>query len=254
MKITNKFGLPEAFRRAVENDDYDKGNADFSITELIGPARQRALQRRYNDQIEEDCSSRAFSLFGQAVHVILQRAARPELDIAEKRFFAPFEVKGEIYTVGGQIDLLSNVRTPQASLSDWKTTKLYPFTKKGGGGQKPEWIAQLNMQLELLRTNDLDATSLWIVGLLRDWGPRNASEVPREVASVSIPIWPRKKTQEYIVERIRDHLNARKVLPECSREERWQGRRCEGYCNVSSWCVQYQQIRQQYQIEEVEDV
>ena len=243
MKITNNFGLPEAFRRAVENDGYNKGEADFSITELIAPARQRALQKRYDSQLEEDCSSKAFSLFGQSVHHVLERAARPGVDLAEKRFFAPFEVDDEIYTLSGQIDLLSDYKS-KAALSDWKTTKLYPFTKKGGLGQKPEWIAQLNMQLELLRINGLDANSLWIVGILRDWGPKNKAEVPREVATVSIPIWPREKTQAFIIERMRAHLNAIKVLPECSKAEVWGGRRCLDYCNVSAWCAQYQQSKQ----------
>jgi hypothetical protein len=248
-KITNKYNLPEAFVRAVFNDPYDKGDSDFSVTELLKPARARALERQFEDLIEEDASDRVFSLLGQSVHHILQRAAREGVDLVEKRFFADFDgVK-----LSGQIDLLSNINTPEASLSDWKVTRSYPFTVKGGKGQKPEWVHQLNMQLELLRKNGMDAKYLFIVGILRDWDakcldPKNKlkymSGYPEaEVSVVSIPIWTREKTQEFILKRIQIHKEADQQLPLCTVEETWGGRRCKDYCRVSRFCTQYQQAQ-----------
>lgn len=37
MKYTNKFNLPDGLARAVMNDPYSKGDADFSVTELLDP-------------------------------------------------------------------------------------------------------------------------------------------------------------------------------------------------------------------------
>ena len=58
MKITNELGLPEPLVDAVRNDGYTKGNADFSVTGLIGPPYQRKLMGEYGEKITEDVSER----------------------------------------------------------------------------------------------------------------------------------------------------------------------------------------------------
>ena len=79
MKITNKAGLPEAIVQAVRADPYDKGAARFSVTELIGPPIIRLLHQQHDDEVEEDAADRIWSLFGSAVHGILERAASSEI-------------------------------------------------------------------------------------------------------------------------------------------------------------------------------
>lgn len=242
MKLTNKYNLPQAFLRAALNDPYDRGEADFSVTELLNPPRAQALKLTHKDELEEDCSDRVFAILGQSVHKILERAARVE-DLVERRVYGMF---GE-HMLTGQIDLLERDRKV---LSDWKVTKAYPFTKKGGKGQKPEWIAQLNMQLELLRMNELDADKLQIVGIIKDWteactDPYNKMKYmegypPAEIVTIDIPMWPREKTQGFIRERMKAHLDARKALPECTPAETWGSNRCRSYCSVSKFCLQYQ--------------
>lgn len=246
MKITNKTNLPEAIVRAVTNDSYNRGEADFSVTQLLSPPRAEALKETYKDQIEEDASGRIFSLLGQATHVILERSARPGLDLVEERFFGKF---GE-YVLSGQVDLLE---TDSGVLSDFKVTKAYPFSNKGGKGQKPEWLQQLNMQLELLRMNGLDAKKIQIVGILRDWDkkcldPSNkmkymAGYPLAEIVFVDIPIWTREEAQKFIHERIKAHVDAKKVLPLCSSSETWGGNRCKDYCSAAAFCEQYQKSK-----------
>ena len=58
MKITNELGLPEPLVDAVRNDGYTKGNADFSVTGLIGPPYQRKLMGEFGEKITEDVSER----------------------------------------------------------------------------------------------------------------------------------------------------------------------------------------------------
>ena len=242
-RVSNETGLPEAIVRAIENDSYDRGCADFSVTQLLNPPRLEALKVKHSEEIVEDASTRIFSLLGQATHTILERAARPEVDMVEKRFFAKF---GD-HVLSGQIDLLE---ADTGTLSDFKVTKAYAFSKRGGSGQKYEWICQMNMQLELLRQNGLDARKLQIVGILRDWDsgcldPANKRKFmigyPKaEIVAAEIPMWPRKQTQELILERVLAHAKAKDDLPLCNIEETWQGRRCFGYCQVSAFCEQYQ--------------
>lgn len=242
MTLTNLYNLPLSVVRAMENDKYSKGDSDFSVTQLLNPPRQEALKEIHKDELVEEASNRIFALLGQATHVILERGAREGIDLVERRFFATFLGK----RVSGQIDLLER---DSGVLSDFKVTKAYPFTKKGGKGLKPEWIAQLNMQLELMRQNGESAERLQIVGIVRDWDekcldPYNKLKYlegypPTEIVTVPVPIWERKKTVAFIEERVDLHLQAKVLIPRCGSAETWGGDRCKGYCVVSPHCEQY---------------
>lgn len=243
MKITNVRNLPEAFVRAVINDPYNNGGSDFSATSLDQPARVSALLAKYKDQLEVDASSKVAVIIGQGAHTIAERAARPGIDITEKRYFAKFTVNGVGYTVSAQIDLFE---TDTCGLYDWKTTKAYAFHKKAGGGQKPEWITQMNVGAEIMRRNDIIPKSLTIIAMLKDWNKREvlASGYPSsEVIAVSLPMWTSEKVNEYILKRIEAHIAARKELPKCSTSETWSGRRCADYCDASSVCLQWQEAK-----------
>lgn len=280
MKLTNKANLPEAIVKAIRNDGYTKGGADFSVTELLKPPRQRALTIKHKDEITEDVQDRLWALYGQVAHGILERANMN--DLSEVRFFGDFDG----VTVSGQIDTLAIV---DGVLSDFKFTTSWSF--KSNQAAKPEWTAQLNMQLELLRMNGKDAKSLQIIGLLRDWSQGQAKKDPNypqcPIMILPIEVWPREKTQSFIRERIKAHKDAEKNLPLCSKEERWaqddvwavmkKGRktavklygseiearahaesdsslyvvfrpgksnRCEGYCSAAPFCDQYKQETQ----------
>ncbi len=280
MKITNNSNFPEALVKAVTNDSYSKGESDFSVTELLKPPRQRALGLELADKLEEDVEDRIWSLLGQVVHGILERANMA--DLCEKRFFAEFSG----FVVSAQIDSLS---LDGGMLTDWKCTTVYKF--KEGEPPPDDYVAQLNMQLEILRQNGLDAKALQIVGILRDYSPSKARSdynyPKKRVAKMPIPIWPREKTVQFIKDRIVLHLEAEKELPECSGDERWMrdeawavmkkggarstknhtnevsarehakslgaafsvehrpgfNTRCEDYCSVSAHCEQFKKLK-----------
>lgn len=215
MKITNRSNFPDALVRAVTNDPYNKGECDFSVTELLKPPRMRALALKHKDELEEDVEDRIWALLGQVVHGILERANM--LDLCEKRFFASFSG----FVVSAQIDSLE--LDENGVLTDWKCTTAYKF--KEGEPPPDDYEAQLNMQLEILRQNGLDAKALQIVGILRDYSPSKRRSDPnypqKRVKKMPIPIWPREKTVAFIEERIALHLVAEKELPECDQEERY---------------------------------
>jgi len=279
VKITNRLGLPEAIVRSVTNDPYSKGNSDFSITELLQPPRIRALKKIHEHELEEDAADRIWSLLGQSIHTILERANNPINAISEKRYFAKF---GD-YTVSAQIDSLE---LTNGKLRDFKTTTAWKF--KTDQPAPPDYVSQLNGQLEILRRNGLDARSLEITGILRDWNMRESKHNPGypkfQVASLDIPIWSREETTKFIEDRIYRHLEAEKTLPRCSQDDMWaspdkfavmkgtnkrafkladslaeaqdylangagdrievrrgEARRCQSYCPVSNHCTVYQQ-------------
>lgn len=283
--ITNIRGLPDALVRAITADPYTKGKSDFSVTELLQPPRLRALKLKHKDEIVEDAGDRIWSLLGQAVHTILERANDDKKAIAEKRYFSKF---GN-HVVSAQIDSLE---LDGAHLQDYKVTSVWKFI-----GNKPppeEYVAQLNMQSEILRDNGIIAQDLSIVGILRDWNLRESKEnenYPKfQVAVMSIPLWSRAKTIEFIMNRIALHLAAEAELPQCTAQDRWASedrfaimtagkkravkivdsmpeahdyirnmnlpsfriesrpgvsRRCENYCVAKPFCHQYQQTLKQ---------
>ncbi len=243
MRITNRHGLPEAFVRAVENDPYDNGGSDFSATSLDQPARASALIAKYKDQLEIDASSKVAVIIGQGAHTIAERAARPGIDVAEKRYFADLTVDNAIYTLSAQIDLFEK---DTGNLYDWKTTKAYAFHKKAGGGKKPEWIAQMNIGAWIMRSNDLVVKFLTIIAMLKDWNKREAltpGYPPSEVIAVDLPMWTNEETTKYIETRVRAHVAAKSELPKCSSKETWGGNRCAGYCDAAAVCSQYQEAK-----------
>ncbi len=274
---TNYHNLPEAIVRAVQADPYHKGDAEFSITELLKPARQMALQIKHADEIAEDVSDRLWSLYGQIAHTILERANGE--DLAEKRFFV--KIDGRV--ISGQIDTLS---LDHGVLSDWKFTTSWGFM--AGREPKPEWIAQLNMQAFLLEANGYKVSDLQIIGLLRDWqineAKKNQDYPQSPIVKMQIGWWTREITMSFIKDRIAAHLKAMESLPLCTDEERWArpggwavmkpggkravkivstkeeaqdiasqypggkveerrgiAMRCENYCNVNKFCSQYKE-------------
>lgn len=240
MKYVKGLGVPDAFYRAVVNDPYVK-LGDFSATGLLQPPRAAVLLELYKDTIEVDVATRVAACIGQGVHSLLERGARPGIDLVEKRYFGNFEVDGKLYVVSAQIDLYEG---DTKTLSDWKTTKAFAFSKKAGNGKKPEWVQQMNIQRLLMEQNGVEVKALKIIGILKDWDKRKslteAGYPISEIVEAQMPLWSTKETNDFIVDRIRAHVAAKTHLPQCTLKENWGGNRCRGWCDAASVCEQYQ--------------
>lgn len=237
MKLSNKYGYPDAIVQAITNDDYDKGDCEYSATDLIRPPRIRALYNLHQDEMEMDVDDRIFLLYGHMGHALLDRADKSA--ITEKRYFG--EIDG--IRISAQVDSLS---LSKGLLIDWKFTSVYGF--KVGNPPKDEWTMQMNIQLELLRQNGLDAKQMQIWGLLRDWRPRESKGIgyPNKLGFHNIEMFPRARTQLLISNMIQNHKLAEKDLPLCSDSDRWAKKgepwaRCANYCEVAKYCKQYQE-------------
>lgn len=222
--ITNEKGLPQPLVDAVANDPYDKGGCDYSATELIAPPHQRILLRKHKDEIRVDASSRIWSLFGQSVHSVLERANGLGY-VVERRYVSKFNIGGKDVTVGAKIDVLD---TYQGILSDYKTTSVYKFKADPRTGEvaiPKEFEAQINIQAFcIFAETGVIVGRGQIVGILRDW---RRSESLREsgypkhmVETMEIPIWNTGRQYNYIAERLLLHMAPRPAP--CSSEEMWE--------------------------------
>lgn len=267
MTLVNSLGLPESIVAAVANDPYNSGGSDISVTRLISPAYQR--KRRMEVEVVEDVADRIWSLLGQSVHHIIERAYQGTDAIVEKRFFMP----ANGWVVSGQVDVISG-----GSLDDYKVTSVWSVI----GGGKIEWERQLNLLRLLAHHNGIEVDRLRIIAILRDWSKPRArveSDYPAsQVAVIPVELWSLERAEQYLLERVMAHQDP--DPPPCSDEERWRDadvfavirdgrkratrlydnedeakadavdrgpeysverrpggfRRCEGYCDVSAGC------------------
>lgn len=213
--ITNKQNLPGPIVKAIENDGYSAGNSDISVTSLIDSPRIVALKKQHSYEIIEDASDRIWSLLGQAVHSIIERAAEPG-DMSETRLFA----EAEGWKLSGQFDLLTEGR-----LIDFKTTSVWTVIDAIQNGKKV-WDAQLNVLDWLCRKNNIEVEKLQIIAIIRDWSKnqaRRSSDYPQnQVYTFDIPRWTPEQQDEYVSDRLRAHQSARNDLPLCTPEDRWE--------------------------------
>lgn len=218
MKITNLYNLPGLMIRAVENDPYSKAGSDYSITQLIDPPQLRRLARDHADEIEEDVSEQIWKLYGQAMHSILERAARPT-DIVEQRFYLPTDYG----VISGQIDLYE---TDTGTLSDTKVTSVWKV-KRSLKEPIYDWEMQLNFQAQLMRAAGIYPKKLQIVAICRDWslgGAKREKDYPKRAETIPIQMWDQAKAKAELEKRAEMHWQVMENghdIP-CTDAERWK--------------------------------
>lgn len=224
MKITNRHNLPQAIVRAIENDEYDRGDSVISVTQLISPPRIVILQNVNADNISQDAADRVPALLGTAVHKILEKGAEGlPGHILEERLF--LDVHG--WRISGAVDLQIDRGDGVWEINDYKVTSVYSVMS-----DKPEWEQQLNCYAYLsYKVHGRRATSLKIIAILRDWQRKQAELKPdypqSQIAVVDIPLWSLGDQEAFIEGRVLLHQGAQKAVDNgepliyCTDEERW---------------------------------
>lgn len=220
MRISNLLSLPDPIVQAVANDGYtgpSKSRTNtISVSSLEKPVRQRRLEILHADEITEDAADRIWSLVGQAIHTILERA---NVDgIAEERL--SMEVEG--WKVSGQFD---HFTLTDGVLSDYKVTSVWSI--KDGG--RDEWTPQLNTYAHLLRAAGYTVQQVRVVAIARDWRKNESLRYggdgypSHQVVVLPLILWPSTECDRYLRERVRAHQAAAEgALPHCTSKERWQ--------------------------------
>jgi hypothetical protein len=179
------------------------------------------LKRKHWEELTEDASDMVWSLFGTAIHNILEHG-KDEHHIVEERVFTV--VDG--FTISGAIDL-QEVYEDGTVISDYKTTSVYAVMN-----QKIDWEYQLNCYAYLLhKAKGVTVKKLQIVAIVRDWSRRDTVRegYPKApIVVIDIPLWSVERQEAYIKQRI--HLQESAFfdievgseVAECTPEEMWE--------------------------------
>lgn len=222
MKLTNNFGMPETILNVIARPQYSKGKANMSVTELLNSPRIVQLKRKHWDELTEDAADMVWSIFGTAIHNILEHG-KGDAHVVEERIHA--ELDG--MHISGAIDLQE--LTPEGIiLSDYKTTSAWAVMN-----EKQDWHNQLNSYAYLVESaKKIPVCKLQIIAIVRDWSRRDAATregYPKApIVVIDIPLWPFDQRQDYIRLRISLHgdalfeMETDGEMPDCTPEEMWE--------------------------------
>jgi hypothetical protein len=222
MELTNKFNLPEVFFQAckVFDSEYaDNQKSTFSISDLNKPAYMKALEIRHKNEIQEDVSDRIWSLFGSALHSVLEKSAEKMNNaIFEERLTVSFdgvEISGKPDFFDGKI------------LQDYKSTSVWKYIYKDFS----DWEKQLNCYAYLFSNHGFEVEKLEVIAIFRDWQKSKAkydNNYPQsQVTRIEIDKWDHMITYNYIINKIVGLHNAIEntdICDVCSESERWQSK------------------------------
>lgn len=209
MKITNRNNLPKALVNAILkfNDEYERGESDYTTTQLVNPAQQLFLIKQFSGELTEDVSDMIYKLMGSSMHKILEMAAGPDA-IVEQRFYA--DIDG--FKIGGQIDCYED-----NILYDYKWASIWESVY----GVKEDKIQQMNINAYLLRKAGKQVDKGIIVYLFRDWSKSKArydkAHPDEQEWEYEVSLWSDEQVEFFIRERLA-------VIddPEpCTLEEQW---------------------------------
>jgi hypothetical protein len=223
MKLTNKHGIPDTFLNVLKRPTYSKGKAHLSATQLLNSPKIVALTKKFEDELEQDVSDMVWSIFGTAIHGVLEHG-KDDNHIVEERLHTTFDG----WRISGAIDLQIITGQDKVSIRDYKTTSAWAVMN-----EKYEWEQQLNIYAWLVETVKLQIVdSVGIVAIIRDWSRRDAARNPdypqSPVKEIPITLWPYQQREDFISERISKHsecefhMETDEELPPCTPEEMWE--------------------------------
>lgn len=217
MKITNVNNLPQSLVNATSVEEHNKPGC-ISATTLLKGVKQVVLEHRHWDELEDDVSNRCWSLFGTAVHKLLEES-NPNA-FTEERF--EFDVGGK--TVTGQVDLYD---MEEKCITDYKTASVWKIVFKSFD----DWKRQGLIYAWLLKHEGLEVKRCRFLAMLRDWSAGEAKKKPEypqsQIYEYTFDV-TKADLQEigmYITKKVEEIVNAEKLsdddIPPCSAEERW---------------------------------
>jgi hypothetical protein len=200
-------------------DDYVRGDADYTASQLVKPDRIDKYTKQHWEEMEEDVSDRLWAFQGQTKHIVLERIAKsnPERYFVEQRWSTMLGKK-KISAMSDLFDKETRI------LYDWKETSVWKFIL----GDTREWEEQANINLFLMRVNDYQVDKLINVAMLKDWKARLARTTKREdypqcaLHVMPLPMWSVGEAQDFINKKIAMREESGDNPPVCTKRERWQ--------------------------------
>jgi len=214
MTYTNKLNLPQAFVDAVMEQENEHHKADYSVTELLKGETEIALTMLHKNELEVDASDCINTLFGSAVHSILEKHGGQDTEV-----YMECDLNGHI--LSGKADIIES-----DLITDWKTCSSWKITFK----DFTDWRKQLMAYayLHVMNTNEA-ITNGRIVALIKDWSPTNAerdSSYPQSPVAVLNFEWDWSEVTELAnefvnkINKVEESIKTNN-FPPCSEEDRW---------------------------------
>jgi hypothetical protein len=180
------------------------------------------LRKKYDEKIEVDVTDMVWSIFGTAIHGVLEHG-RDDNHLVEERLHSSLDG----WSISGAIDL-QITDGDGVIVSDYKTTGAWSVMN-----EKKDWEYQLNIYAWLVeKVKEKPVKKLEVVAIIRDWNRRDAQsregypEAPVKV--IDIPLWSYEERENFIKERITLHSHALfatetgEDLPFCTPEQMWE--------------------------------
>lgn len=157
MKITNNEYLPQPLVSAVTRE-YTYKPKQYSVTALLKGTCQAILERRHDEEIEQDVSEMIWLLFGTAVHSILEQSHETVDQIKENKLILDMP---NGYKLSGIFDLYDDMT---GTVTDYKTASV----NKVLFNDWEDYRKQTLIYCWMLREIGFDAHRGEIVALLKD--------------------------------------------------------------------------------------
>lgn len=261
--------------RAVANS-LNRNISEPTVTELIAGVRETFLKKTSGYAV--DPSSVLYALQGQAIHSINELNTQGAI-LSEER------LKNDI--TSGQFDLFGKILdSDEGVLGDLKVTSSFKLMKALGiykvkvptgevyksgvnKGQPKfinelrfdgvrdtlDWSIQINYYRILLEQQGFTINRMYIQAICRDSNLRIANERGIDKTVYIIPInkisdcWLHKYFN-YKAKLLRDAISTNTLPPICSPRERWNDRKCLGYCAARQNCPHFQSISKEGELDE----
>jgi len=222
MYFSNTKGYPTFLADMLiqQYNEYSKGDADFSITEVIGSPLKRSLEIRHKHEITIDVDRLFFMFIGTLGHAIAEKAKMQYIIKQEHRIFA----KHDGVVVSGQLDVMYKHQN-KIRIDDFK------ICSKSAGNEpvKRPYVRQANMYrfLHHKESNQL-VDELGILALYR-----NATMFEHKMDRLPIKCFTLEQCEEFLSQQIALHKLAESDLvakiPPCVPDDRW--------AKAESWAI-----------------
>lgn len=217
MIITNKLNLPKAYVNAIQNSRHNKEKC-LSATTLLKGTKEIILTERHFDEITTDASENVWTVFGSAVHTVLEH----QEDDAFKE--EPFEVEVNGWKVTGKVDRYDMANE---TIEDWKTASVWKVLYQDFA----DWRSQGLIYAWLLRQNGLNVRHIRFVALLKDHSKTDAkrrSDYPQEpvyIYEFDVKDSDLEEIENYIKAKVTDVILENNKSDDdieiCNGSERW---------------------------------
>lgn len=218
--LTNKLNLPKPFVDAATSD-YKYKDKQYSVTTLLKGSTQAVLERRFQNEIENDVADKVWLIFGTAVHKILEESQETKDQLKEE--YIKIDIANG-YKLSGIFDLYDE---KEKKVVDYKTGTCWKVIYNDW----EDYRKQLLIYAYMLRKIGFECTSGEIVMFLKDHSKTKASvdrsypQYPVHIQKFSYTEQDFKNIEKFINEKFKNIKKAENTptdeLPPCSEEERW---------------------------------